>query len=101
MRWWLKPNGKLLARIRLYVYCLDWDFYRSGELIASVTIADLFMGIRPRTDQFDQLENLLRDFIAQHPQTITSPKTLAEMMAGKAVLIKDVLNSALNLTCAT
>jgi hypothetical protein len=68
----------------IYTNCLDWDFYRDGELIASVTIAHLLMGIQPRTDQFDPLENLLRDFIAQHPQTITSPKILAEMMAGKA-----------------
>ena len=79
----------------IYTNCLDWDFYRNGELIASVTIADLLMGIQPRTDQFDPLENLLRDFIAQHLQTITSPKILAEMMAGKAALIKDVLRNAL------
>lgn len=79
----------------IYTNCLDWDFYRNGELISSVTIADFLMGIQPRPDQFDVLENLLRDFIAQRPQTITSPKILAEMMAGKAVLIKDVLRNAL------
>jgi hypothetical protein len=79
----------------IYTNCLDWDFYRDGELTSSVTIADFLMGIQPRPDQFDVLENLLRDFIAQHPQTITSPKILAEMMAGKAALIKDVLRNAL------
>jgi hypothetical protein len=79
----------------IYTNCLDWDFYRNGDLIASVTIADLLMGIQPRTDQYDALENLLRDFAAQRPQTITSPRVLAEMMAGKAVLIKDILGNAL------
>ena len=79
----------------IYTNCLDWDFYRNGEPIASVKIADLLMGIQPIPDQFDVLENLLRDFIRQRPQTITSPKTLAEMMAGKAGLIKDVLRNAL------
>ena len=49
------------------------------------------MGVQPQPEQFDALENLLKDFIAQRPQTITSPRELAERMAGKANLIKDVL----------
>lgn len=79
----------------IYTNCLDWDFYRDGELIASVTIADLLMGIQPKPDQFETLLNLLKDFVAQRPQTITSATKLAKMMAGKAVLIKDVLGKAL------
>lgn len=79
----------------IYTNCLDWDFYRNGELIASVTIADSLMGVQPNSSHFESLENLLRDFIAQRPQTITSPRVLAEMMAGKAGLIKDVLRNAL------
>ncbi len=79
----------------IYTNCLDWDFYRNGQRIASVTIGDFLMGIQPTPDAFDQLENLLRDFIAQRPQTITSPRDLAERMAGKAILIKDVLFNAL------
>lgn len=79
----------------IYTNCLDWDFYRNGELYASVTIADFRTGVQPKPDQFDVLENLLRDFVAQRPQSITSPKELAERMAGKAVLIKDVLGNAL------
>lgn len=79
----------------IYTNALDWDFYRDGELVASVTIADFVMGIQPKPDQFDTLENLLRDFISQRPQTITSPKELAVRMAGKANLIKDVLGNTL------
>lgn len=79
----------------IYTNCLDWDFYRNGELIASVTIADYLMGIQPKPEQYETLENLLREFIAQRPQTITSPKKLAEMMAGKSQLIRDVLHNAL------
>ena len=80
----------------IYTNCLDWDFYRNGQLVASVTVADYLTGIQPKPDQYATLENLLRDFIAQRPQTITSPKVLAEIMAGKAGLIKDVLRKALN-----
>lgn len=31
----------------IYTNCLDWDFYRDGNLIASVTIADYLLGIQP------------------------------------------------------
>jgi type I restriction-modification system DNA methylase subunit len=79
----------------IYTNCLDWDFYRNGELVASVTIADYLMGIQVNTDQYERLASLLREFIAQRPQTITSPSVLAKMMAGKAILIKSVLHNAL------
>lgn len=79
----------------IYTNCLDWDFYRNGELVASVTIADYLIGIQPRLDKYETLESLLRNFIAQRPQTITAPRALAEMMAGKAMLIKNVLHNAL------
>lgn len=79
----------------VYTNALDWDFYQNGELVASVSIADLIEGIQPKPDQYDTLENLLRNFISQRPQTITSPKELAERMAGKANLIKDVLGNTL------
>ena len=62
----------------IYTNGLDWDFYRDGDLTASVTIADFVMGVIPKPDQYEALENLLRDFIAQRPQTITSPRDLAE-----------------------
>ncbi len=79
----------------IYTNCLDWDFYRNGELVASVTIADYLMGIQPKPEEYPRLENLLREFIAQRPQPITSPRELAERMAGKAALIKDVLHKIL------
>ncbi len=55
----------------------------------------MMMLIHPKPAQYESLENLLRDIIAQRPQTITSPRVLAQMMAGKAVLIKDILGNAL------
>ena len=79
----------------VYTNCLDWDFYRDGELVVSVTIADLIMGIQPIPEKYDTLANLLKDFVAQRPQTIVSPRDLAERMAGKAQLIKDVLHNTL------
>lgn len=79
----------------VYTNCLDWRFYREGELIAEITIADFLMGIQPRPDRYAALESMLRDFVTQKPQTITSSRRLAERMAGKALLIRDVLANSL------
>ena len=79
----------------IYTNGLDWDFYRGGDLVSAVTIAKLTKGIAAKPDQFDTLENLLRDFITRKPQTITEPDDLAERMAGKAILVKDVIGKAL------
>lgn len=79
----------------VYTNCLDWDFYRKGERVASVTIADHVPGLPPRRDQFPVLEALLKDFAAQQPQTITTSEELATIMAGKAGLIKEILKNAL------
>lgn len=80
----------------IYTNCLDWDFYRNGELVASVSVASHLDSIQPNKDQFTVLESLLRDFISQRPQSISSPEVLANMMAGKAQLIKDVFANTLN-----
>ncbi len=79
----------------IYTNCHEWDFYRDGALVDSVNIAEIGTELRPRSADFDAFENLLREFVAQHPLTITSPAELAERMAGKARLIKDVLNRVL------
>ena len=79
----------------IYTNCLDFHFYKNGELIREISIADFLMGIQPKADQFDALANQLKDFAAERLQTITSSKRLAELMAGKAALIKDVLGNAL------
>ena len=69
----------------IYTNCLDWRFYRDGELISEITIADYLMGVQPRRERFDALMAMLRDFIDQRPQTITSSERLAERMAAKAI----------------
>lgn len=79
----------------IYTNCCDFHFYKNGELVREISIADYTMGIQPKSDQFEALANQLNDFAAEQLQTITSSKRLAEMMAGKAALIKDVLGNAL------
>ncbi len=63
--------------------------------MSRVSVATLGKGVEPKPEKFEELENLLNDFLAQTPQTITSPAVLAGMMAGKAALIKDVFGNVL------
>lgn len=79
----------------VYTNGLDWRFYKKGELVREISIADFLMGIQAKPDQFSVLAHQLEDFCAERLQTITSAEKLAEMMAGKAVLIKDILFNSL------
>ena len=79
----------------IYTNGLDFEFIRKGEPIAFVTIADLIPTMPARADSFPLLESLLRDFVAATPISITTAKQLAEMMAGKAAIIKDIMGRAL------
>ena len=79
----------------IYTNGLDWDFYRDGEKVTSVSIGDFLMGIQPKPEKFDELASLLQEFIEQRPQSIDTPRDLAERMAGKAQLIKNILGNTL------
>jgi type I restriction-modification system DNA methylase subunit len=79
----------------IYTNGLEFRFYKKGELSRDISIADFLMGIQPKPDQFSALENQLKDFCAERLQTIESAEKLAEMMAGKATLIKDILFNTL------
>ena len=74
---------------------LEFRFYRNGEPTASIRIGDVASGkVKPLPEEFDKFNALIADFAAWQGQTITSPKKLASMMAGKARLLADVIASA-------
>lgn len=79
----------------IYTNGLDFEFLRDGEVVDFITIADLIPTLPARTENFAALENRLRDFATATPLSITSSKRLAEMMAGKAAIIKDIMGRAL------
>ena len=75
---------------------LEFRFYREGEKVDSVRIGDALMGqIQPRPENFDKLKALLEEFGAFKGQTIRSSQKLAEMMARKARLMREVFHEAL------
>jgi len=76
---------------------LDFHLYRDGKLITKIAIAELHNGaIVPLPDNFNSFTNLIKDFATYVGQTIKSSKKLAEMMAGKARLLSDVIEKAVN-----
>jgi hypothetical protein len=75
---------------------LDFHLYRDGVFVTSISIAEITAkGIKPITENFAAFENLIKEFCATVSQSIKSSKRLAEMMAGKARLLSDVIERAL------
>ena len=76
---------------------LDFHLYIDGEFKTSVRIAEIQHGqIVPLPANYASFANLIKDFCAFNGQTIKSSKKLAEMMAGKARMLADVIEKALN-----
>ncbi len=75
---------------------LDFHLYRDGQFVTKIAIAELSeKGITPLPQNFDNFTHLIKDFCIHIGQTIKSSKKLAEMMAGKARLLSEVIEKAL------
>jgi len=75
---------------------LHFHLYREGVFITKIAIAEITdKGIKPLPENFGNFENLVKDFSSHVGQTIKSSKKLAEMMAGKARLLSDIIGKAL------
>ncbi|OAV75974.1 putative helicase [Bacteroidales bacterium Barb7] len=75
---------------------LNFHLYRDGEFITKIAVGELTdKGIKSLADNFSAFENLITDFATHIGKTIKNPKRLAEMMAGKARLLSDIIAKAL------
>ena len=75
---------------------LNFYLYRDGIFVTKIAIAEIQNGhIVPLQSNFTNFINLIKDFCTYIGQTIKSPKKLAEMMAGKARLLSDIIENAL------
>jgi hypothetical protein len=86
---------------------LDFHLYVDGQFTKSIKIAELIdkpskiggelftSEIKSIPANFSIFENLIKDFCSHIGQTIKSSKKLAEMMAGKARLLSDIIEKAL------
>lgn len=73
-----------------------FQFFQNGELIHEIKIGEIENNsVKPIPENFSKFENLIKDFSTHIGQTIKSSKKLAEMMAGKARLLQDILERAI------
>ena len=75
---------------------INFHLYREGVFVTKIAIAEITdKGIKPLPENFGNFENLIKDFCVHVGQTIKSSKKLAEMMAGKARLLSDIIEKSL------
>jgi hypothetical protein len=76
---------------------IDFHFYTDGVFTTKVSIGKLENGsILPIPENFDRFSQLFKNFTETISQSIKSPTRLAEMMAGKARLMADIIERSLN-----
>jgi predicted helicase len=82
---------------------LEFHFYKDGEFITKIAIATLRQAqsdkpaeIIPIPENFEVFTHLIQNFAVTVSQTIKSPTKLAQMMAGKAKLMADIIEKSLN-----
>lgn len=76
---------------------IDFHFYRDGVFTTKISIGNIENGtIKPIVENFEQFTQLFKNFCETISQTIKSPTRLAEMMAGKARLMADIIEKSLN-----
>jgi hypothetical protein len=74
---------------------IDFHLYRDGQFVTKIAIAEIQNGkIVALPNNFSSFEDLLKDFCTHISQSIKSSKKLAEMMAGKARLLSEVIEKA-------
>ncbi len=81
----------------IYTNNFDWNFYRDGNLVRSISIAKLSKSgeITEKPENYAELADYLQDFLDQRPQTIKAAKELAKYMARKTRIIHDAFRDGL------
>jgi predicted helicase len=75
---------------------LDFHLYQDGQFITKIAIAKITDNrIEELPENFSRFENIIKDFCVHNSQNIKSSKNLAQMMAGKARLLSDIIEKAL------
>ena len=76
---------------------INFHWYKEGELVMQVSIAKIFGNkIVPIEENFAEFEQFINQFCSFSGQTIKSAKKLAEIMAGKARLLADIIEKSLD-----
>ena len=87
---------KSLANLIITDY-LSFEFYKEGEKVAQISLAEISdNSLQAKTENFHNFNDLIKDFASYTGQTIKSPTRLSGMMAGKAKLLANIIEQALD-----
>lgn len=76
---------------------LWFQFFQNGELVHEIRIGEIVgNSVKPLAENFEEFQNLVKNFCTFVGQTIKSAKRLAEMMAAKARLLENTLERAVS-----
>lgn len=76
---------------------LDFQLFKDGVLITTFSIGEIKgNGVIGKESEYSLFETQIKDFSTTIGQTIKSSQKLAEMMAGKAKMLAQVINKALD-----
>lgn len=76
---------------------LDFQLFKDGVLITTFSIGEIKgNGVIGKENEYSLFETQIKDFSSTIGQTIKSSQKLAEMMAGKAKMLAQVINKALD-----
>lgn len=95
-----KKNKEQFDRYRasldtiIFTDYLDFHLYEHGEWQQSVRLAEI-QGNKIRLSDADRFVSLMEHIKNARPQRITSASKLAQLMAGKARLLRDIIEQAL------
>lgn len=76
---------------------LTFNFYKESKLVTSINIGKVDgKKIIPLVENFEHFTTLIKDFCSYTGQTIRLHKKLSKMMAGKARMLANIIENALN-----
>ena len=76
---------------------LWFQFFQNGELVHEIRIGEIEENVvKSLAGNFNEFQDLIKNFCTFIGQTIKSPKKLAEMMAAKARLLETILERAVS-----
>jgi len=76
---------------------LTFNFYKESKLVTSINIGKVDgKKIIPLVENFEHFTALIKDFCSYTGQTIRSAQKLSKMMAGKARMLANIIENALN-----
>lgn len=80
----------------IFTNYLEFRFFREEKILKTVVIGEIHNGqIKPKSKNFNDLNELLCSFVGYKGRTITTAADLAERMAAKAIMLNEVIAKSL------